>query len=71
MTRTAEELFELTEEQREIQALCREFAAQEIRPISLAVDEADTEMPLGDLVQGGGSSGSRRSCSPRSTGAAA
>ena len=39
------DLFELTPEQREIQALCREFAGKEIRPISLAVDEADTEMP--------------------------
>jgi acyl-CoA dehydrogenase len=38
-------LFDLTSEQREIQALCREFAEREIRPISLAVDEADTEMP--------------------------
>ena len=38
-------LFELTSEQREIQALCRDFADREIRPISLAVDEADTEMP--------------------------
>jgi acyl-CoA dehydrogenase len=38
-------VFELTDEQREIQALCREFAANEIRPISLAVDEADTEVP--------------------------
>jgi len=38
-------LFELTAEQREIQAMCREFAEREIRPISLAVDEADTEMP--------------------------
>jgi acyl-CoA dehydrogenase len=38
-------LFELTAEQREIQALCHEFAEREIRPISLAVDEADTEMP--------------------------
>jgi alkylation response protein AidB-like acyl-CoA dehydrogenase len=38
-------LVELTTEQREIQALCREFAANEIRPISLAVDESDTEMP--------------------------
>jgi acyl-CoA dehydrogenase len=38
-------LFELTAEQREIQALCREFAQREIRPISLAVDEADTETP--------------------------
>jgi len=36
---------DLTPEQREIQALCREFAEKEIRPISLAVDEADTEMP--------------------------
>ena len=35
----------LTEEQREIQRVCREFAAREIRPISLAVDEADTELP--------------------------
>jgi alkylation response protein AidB-like acyl-CoA dehydrogenase len=39
------DLFELGPEQREIQAVCREFAEREIRPISLAVDEADTEMP--------------------------
>jgi alkylation response protein AidB-like acyl-CoA dehydrogenase len=39
------ELIPLTEEQRAIQAVCREFAAREIRPISLAVDEADTELP--------------------------
>src|SRR5579884_2049713 len=39
------ELFSLTEEQREIQRVCREFAAREIRPISLAVDEADVEFP--------------------------
>lgn len=38
-------LDELTPEQREIQALCRDFAAREIRPISQAVDEADIEMP--------------------------
>ncbi len=38
-------VFDLTDEQREIQALCREFAANEIRPISLAVDEGDTEVP--------------------------
>ena len=38
-------IIELTPEQREIQAVCREFAQNEIRPISLAVDEADTEMP--------------------------
>ncbi|HTU86533.1 MAG TPA: acyl-CoA dehydrogenase family protein [Solirubrobacteraceae bacterium] len=35
----------LTDEQLAIQELCREFAAREIRPISLAVDEADTEVP--------------------------
>jgi alkylation response protein AidB-like acyl-CoA dehydrogenase len=35
----------LTDEQLSIQELCREFAAREIRPISLAVDEADTEVP--------------------------
>jgi alkylation response protein AidB-like acyl-CoA dehydrogenase len=41
----AADLFELSPEQREIQALCREFAEREIRPISLRVDEADTELP--------------------------
>jgi alkylation response protein AidB-like acyl-CoA dehydrogenase len=35
----------LTDEQRAIQEVCRDFAAREIRPISLAVDEADTEVP--------------------------
>ena len=35
----------LTDEQREIQRLCREFAAHEIRPVAAAVDEADTEVP--------------------------
>ncbi len=35
----------LTDEQRAIQDVCRDFAAREIRPISLAVDEADTEVP--------------------------
>jgi alkylation response protein AidB-like acyl-CoA dehydrogenase len=39
------DLVTLTDEQREIQRLCREFAAREIRPISLAVDEADIEVP--------------------------
>jgi acyl-CoA dehydrogenase len=39
------DLFPLTEEQREIRALCHAFAEREIRPISAAVDEADTEMP--------------------------
>jgi acyl-CoA dehydrogenase len=41
------ELVPLTDEQLEIQRLCREFAAREIRPISLAVDEADVEVPWG------------------------
>ncbi len=35
----------LSGEQREIQAVCREFAEKEIRPISAAVDEADVETP--------------------------
>jgi acyl-CoA dehydrogenase len=35
----------LTDEQREIRALCREFAAREIRPAAAAVDEADVEVP--------------------------
>ena len=39
------ELHALSDEQRSIQELCRDFAAREIRPISLAVDEADTEVP--------------------------
>ncbi|MBV9165855.1 MAG: acyl-CoA dehydrogenase family protein [Solirubrobacterales bacterium] len=38
-------MIELTDEQLEIQRLCREFAAKEIRPASRAVDEADTEVP--------------------------
>jgi acyl-CoA dehydrogenase len=37
--------FDLTDEQREIQRLCRDFAAREIRPVSLEVDEAETEIP--------------------------
>src|SRR3984885_9638068 len=38
-------MLDLTDEQVEIQRVCREFAAREIRPISLAVDEADVEVP--------------------------
>ena len=45
MSGMAQELFDLTAEQREIRDLCRDFAVREIRPISLEVDEADTEMP--------------------------
>jgi acyl-CoA dehydrogenase len=40
------EPFSPTDEQREIQRVCRDFARREIRPISLAVDEADTEFPV-------------------------
>jgi acyl-CoA dehydrogenase len=36
---------DLTPEQEEIRRVCRDFAANEIRPISLEVDEADTELP--------------------------
>jgi alkylation response protein AidB-like acyl-CoA dehydrogenase len=35
----------ITAEQDEIRRVCREFAAREIRPVSAAVDEADTEVP--------------------------
>jgi alkylation response protein AidB-like acyl-CoA dehydrogenase len=45
VSEVASKAFGLSDEQREIQALCREFARREIRPISQAVDEADTEMP--------------------------
>jgi acyl-CoA dehydrogenase len=38
-------LVDLSAEQREIQRVCREFAEREIRPVSLEVDERDTEMP--------------------------
>jgi acyl-CoA dehydrogenase len=37
--------FDLTDEQRDIQHLCRDFAAREIRPVSLEYDEKDTEVP--------------------------
>jgi acyl-CoA dehydrogenase len=45
VSKVASQPFGLSDEQHEIQALCREFAEREIRPISQAVDEADTEMP--------------------------
>jgi alkylation response protein AidB-like acyl-CoA dehydrogenase len=38
-------LVELTDEQLEIQRVCRDFAAREIRPVSREVDEADVEVP--------------------------
>lgn len=40
-----DQLVVLSDEQVEIQRMCRKFAAREIRPRSLAVDEADTEVP--------------------------
>ena len=45
MSGMAQDVVDLTAEQREIRDVCRDFAAREIRPISQAVDEADTEMP--------------------------
>jgi alkylation response protein AidB-like acyl-CoA dehydrogenase len=45
MSGMAQEVFDLTDEQREIRDVCRNFAAHEIRPIAPEVDEADTEMP--------------------------
>jgi len=38
-------MFELSDEQRSIQQTCREFAAREIRPVSLEIDESDTTVP--------------------------
>jgi acyl-CoA dehydrogenase len=38
-------MLDLTPEQEEIRRVCREFAANEIRPISLEIDEADTQLP--------------------------
>ena len=38
-------MIELTPEQEDIQRVCRDFAAREIRPIAAQVDEADTEVP--------------------------
>ncbi|EKU47009.1 acyl-CoA dehydrogenase family protein [Brevibacterium casei] len=37
----------LSDEQRDVIDLCRAFAAEEIRPAARAVDEADTESPVG------------------------
>ena len=43
---------DLTREQRDIQALCREFAEKEIRPISLGGRRGRHRDALGDLAQG-------------------
>ena len=45
MSAATADILDLTDEQREIRALCREFAERDIRPASRNVDEADTEMP--------------------------
>jgi len=42
--------FQLSGEQRELQALARDFAQREIRPIAAAVDEADDGQPQLDLL---------------------
>ena len=68
----------LTDEQREIQRVCREFAAREIRPAAAAIDEADVEHPaalwdqaaalgltsfmLPDALGGGGMTDCRTGC---------
>ena len=54
----------LSPEQREIQAVCREFAEREIRPVAAEVDEADTQTPLEPRWA------SPRSCFPRRSEAA-
>jgi acyl-CoA dehydrogenase len=45
----APQTLDLTDDQREIQALARDFARTEIRPVSADVDERDTHTPL-DVV---------------------
>ena len=49
MAELAPQTLDLTDDQREIQALAREFARTEIRPVSADVDERDTYTPL-DVV---------------------
>lgn len=46
MTRLVRDGIELSEEQRDLVALARDFAEREIRPRAREVDEADTESPL-------------------------
>jgi len=46
MTTTNVAAWPLTDEQRQIVSLCREFAAKEIRPRGREVDEADTVTPV-------------------------
>ena len=46
MTTTGIEPWPLTDEQRDIVELCRQFATQQIRPRGREVDERDVESPL-------------------------
>lgn len=46
MAELAPETLDLTDDQREIQALAREFARTEIRPVAAEVDERDTYCPI-------------------------
>ena len=49
MTELASTMIELTDEQRAIQSLARDFARTEIRPVAAEVDERDTYCPI-DVV---------------------
>ena len=50
MSHAASPSADLTDEQREIQALAAEFARAEIRPVAAEVDERDTHCPV-EIVQ--------------------
>jgi acyl-CoA dehydrogenase len=54
MATPAANLPDLSDEQREIQALAREFARTEIRPIAAEVDEADVVTPVGVVARAAG-----------------
>jgi acyl-CoA dehydrogenase len=54
MATPAANLPDLTDEQREIQALAREFARTEIRPIAAQVDEADVVTPVEVVAKAAG-----------------
>jgi hypothetical protein len=44
--------FEITPEQEEIRRVCRDFAAKEIRPISLAVEKWMRDAKLEEIEEG-------------------
>ena len=60
----------LTDEQREIQEVAREFARREIRPVAAEVDEKDVDTPL-DIVYKAAEVGLTLTCSRRTWAAAA